>query len=109
MHHADLAFDVTTGFRFHPIEILLSMLIKLAAIAALGAPALAVRLLPLTETRPGLASPLLRAPEPAADLLDIAGALGTAPALELEVPAAAVMVLSFPRFVICGLRPLRGM
>jgi sterol desaturase/sphingolipid hydroxylase (fatty acid hydroxylase superfamily) len=42
MHHADLAFDVTTGFRFHPIEILLSMLIKLAAVAALGAPALAV-------------------------------------------------------------------
>jgi sterol desaturase/sphingolipid hydroxylase (fatty acid hydroxylase superfamily) len=42
MHHADLAFDVTTGVRFHPIEILLSMLIKLAAVAALGAPALAV-------------------------------------------------------------------
>jgi sterol desaturase/sphingolipid hydroxylase (fatty acid hydroxylase superfamily) len=44
MHHADLAFDVTTGFRFHPIEILLSMLIKLAVVAALGAPALAVLL-----------------------------------------------------------------
>ena len=42
MHHADLAFDVTTGVRFHPIEILLSMLIKLAVVAALGAPALAV-------------------------------------------------------------------
>jgi len=42
MHHADLAFDVTTGFRFHPFEILLSMLIKLAVIAALGTPALAV-------------------------------------------------------------------
>ncbi len=42
MHHADLAFDVTTGFRFHPIEILLSMLIKLATIAALGPPAIAV-------------------------------------------------------------------
>jgi sterol desaturase/sphingolipid hydroxylase (fatty acid hydroxylase superfamily) len=42
MHHADLAFDVTTGFRFHPIEILLSMLIKLATIAALGTPAIAV-------------------------------------------------------------------
>jgi sterol desaturase/sphingolipid hydroxylase (fatty acid hydroxylase superfamily) len=42
MHHADLEFDVTTGLRFHPIEILLSMLIKLAVIAALGAPALAV-------------------------------------------------------------------
>lgn len=42
MHHADLAFDVTTGVRFHPIEIFLSMAIKLAAIAALGTPALAV-------------------------------------------------------------------
>jgi sterol desaturase/sphingolipid hydroxylase (fatty acid hydroxylase superfamily) len=42
MHHADLAFDVTTGLRFHPIEILLSILIKLAVIAALGASALGV-------------------------------------------------------------------
>jgi sterol desaturase/sphingolipid hydroxylase (fatty acid hydroxylase superfamily) len=42
MHHADLEFDVTTGVRFHPVEILLSMLIKLATVAALGAPALAV-------------------------------------------------------------------
>ena len=42
MHHADLDFDVTTGLRFHPIEILLSMVIKLAVVAALGAPALAV-------------------------------------------------------------------
>jgi sterol desaturase/sphingolipid hydroxylase (fatty acid hydroxylase superfamily) len=42
MHHADLEFDVSTGLRFHPIEIMLSMLIKLTVIAALGAPALAV-------------------------------------------------------------------
>jgi sterol desaturase/sphingolipid hydroxylase (fatty acid hydroxylase superfamily) len=42
MHHADLEFDVSTGLRFHPIEILLSMLIKFAVIAALGVPALAV-------------------------------------------------------------------
>jgi sterol desaturase/sphingolipid hydroxylase (fatty acid hydroxylase superfamily) len=42
MHHTDLEFDVSTGLRFHPIEILLSMLIKFAVIAALGAPALAV-------------------------------------------------------------------
>src|SRR5258707_8748098 len=42
MHHADLAFDVTTGLRFHPIEILLSMLLKLAVIAAFGIPAVAV-------------------------------------------------------------------
>jgi sterol desaturase/sphingolipid hydroxylase (fatty acid hydroxylase superfamily) len=42
MHHADLAFDVTTGVRFHPIEILLSMVNKLGVVTALGAPALAV-------------------------------------------------------------------
>jgi sterol desaturase/sphingolipid hydroxylase (fatty acid hydroxylase superfamily) len=42
MHHADLEFDVSTGLRFHPIEILLSMAIKLTVVAALGAPALAV-------------------------------------------------------------------
>ena len=42
MHHADLEFDVTTGLRFHPAEILLSMTIKLAAVAVLGAPPLAV-------------------------------------------------------------------
>lgn len=42
MHHADLDFDVTTGARFHPIEIVLSMLIKFSAIAALGPPAIAV-------------------------------------------------------------------
>ncbi len=42
MHHADLEFDVTTGVRFHPVEMLLSMGIKLTVTAALGAPALAV-------------------------------------------------------------------
>jgi sterol desaturase/sphingolipid hydroxylase (fatty acid hydroxylase superfamily) len=42
VHHADLEFDVTTGLRFHPIEILLSMGIKLAVVAALGPPAIAV-------------------------------------------------------------------
>lgn len=42
MHHADLDFDVTTGTRFHPLEIALSMVIKLGAVAALGAPAIAV-------------------------------------------------------------------
>ncbi len=42
MHHADQAIDVTTGLRFHPIEILLSMAIKLAAVLALGPPAVAV-------------------------------------------------------------------
>src|SRR4029079_9512184 len=42
MHHADLDIDVTTGVRFHPFEIALSMVIKLALIVVLGAPALAV-------------------------------------------------------------------
>jgi sterol desaturase/sphingolipid hydroxylase (fatty acid hydroxylase superfamily) len=42
VHHADLDFDVTTGARFHPIEIILSMLIKLATIAVLGPPVVAV-------------------------------------------------------------------
>ena len=42
MHHADLEFDVTTGLRFHPIEILLSMGIKLGVVTALGTPAVAV-------------------------------------------------------------------
>jgi len=44
MHHTDLHFDVTTGVRFHPIEIVLSMLFKLGLVAALGAPAMGVLL-----------------------------------------------------------------
>ena len=44
VHHTDPAIDVTTALRFHPLEILLSMAIKIAAVAALGAPALAVLL-----------------------------------------------------------------
>lgn len=42
MHHADLDFDVTTALRFHPAEILLSMVIKMALVTALGPPAAAV-------------------------------------------------------------------
>jgi sterol desaturase/sphingolipid hydroxylase (fatty acid hydroxylase superfamily) len=42
MHHADLDIDVTTGVRFHPIEILLSLFIKFAVVALIGTPALAV-------------------------------------------------------------------
>ncbi|RLW68722.1 MAG: fatty acid hydroxylase [gamma proteobacterium symbiont of Stewartia floridana] len=42
VHHADPDYDLTTGARFHPIEILLSMLIKIATIAALGPPVVAV-------------------------------------------------------------------
>ena len=44
VHHADLDIDVTTGARFHPVEIVLSMLIKFAVILALGPPALGVLL-----------------------------------------------------------------
>lgn len=42
MHHADTEFDATTGLRFHPLEIVLSMAIKFAVIVLVGAPALAV-------------------------------------------------------------------
>jgi len=42
VHHADVEIDVTTGIRFHPFEILLSMVIKLGAVAAFVAPALGV-------------------------------------------------------------------
>lgn len=44
VHHADLDFDVTTGARFHPLEIGLSMAIKLLVIVVLGPPAAAVLL-----------------------------------------------------------------
>jgi sterol desaturase/sphingolipid hydroxylase (fatty acid hydroxylase superfamily) len=36
MHHTDLDYDVTTGLRFHPIEIFLSLLLKLAVVALVG-------------------------------------------------------------------------
>jgi len=42
MHHADLDIDITTGLRFHPIEMIISMAIKLSAIATLGPSPLAV-------------------------------------------------------------------
>jgi len=42
VHHTDLDFDVTTGSRFHPIEMVISIGFKCAAIAAIGAPAIAV-------------------------------------------------------------------
>ena len=44
MHHTDLDFDVTTALRFHPLEIVLSMLIKLVLVTLLGVPAVAVML-----------------------------------------------------------------
>ena len=42
VHHADLDYDLTTGARFHPLEIILSMLIKFATISVLGPPVVAV-------------------------------------------------------------------
>ena len=42
VHHADLDFDLTTGVRFHPFEVLLSMVIKVVAVGALGAAPVAV-------------------------------------------------------------------
>jgi len=42
VHHADLDVDVTTGARFHPVEIVLSLLLKFGAVALLGAPPLGV-------------------------------------------------------------------
>lgn len=42
VHHADLDYDVTTGARFHPLEIILSMLVKFATITVLGPPVVAV-------------------------------------------------------------------
>ena len=49
VHHSDLAFDVTTGVRFHPVEILLSLLIKAGLVVALGAPAVAVVLFEIVQ------------------------------------------------------------
>jgi len=42
VHHADIDFDCTTGLRFHPVEIVLSMVLKLGVVAALGPSAVAV-------------------------------------------------------------------
>jgi len=47
VHHADLDYDLTTGTRFHPLEIVISMLIKMAAIILLGPPVTAVVLFEL--------------------------------------------------------------
>ncbi len=48
VHHADLDCDVTTGLRFHPLEILLSMGIKMVVVAGLGIPVLAVLIFEIT-------------------------------------------------------------
>jgi sterol desaturase/sphingolipid hydroxylase (fatty acid hydroxylase superfamily) len=48
VHHADLDYDLTTGLRFHPIEIIVSMALKIAAITAIGPPVLAVLIFEVT-------------------------------------------------------------
>jgi sterol desaturase/sphingolipid hydroxylase (fatty acid hydroxylase superfamily) len=48
VHHADPDYDVTTGARFHPVEIIISMLIKFTAILILGAPVVAVVIFEVT-------------------------------------------------------------
>ncbi|MGP8304970.1 sterol desaturase family protein [Vibrio sp. YIC-376] len=42
MHHADLDIDVTTGARFHPIEIVISMVVKIGAVCVLGVSPIAI-------------------------------------------------------------------
>lgn len=42
MHHSDTQFDTTTGLRFHPMEIVFSMVLKMAGVAVLGAPMISV-------------------------------------------------------------------
>ncbi|MFA5180102.1 MAG: sterol desaturase family protein [Syntrophales bacterium] len=42
MHHTDMDLDLTSALRFHPLEIMISLLIKMAVVAALGPPAVAV-------------------------------------------------------------------
>ncbi|MBY0511417.1 MAG: sterol desaturase family protein [Rhodospirillaceae bacterium] len=42
VHHSDLELDATTGLRFHPLEIILSLALKIGAVFVLGAPPLAV-------------------------------------------------------------------
>ncbi len=42
VHHADLDYDLTTGLRFHPIEVILSMGLKIAVVVALGPPVVSV-------------------------------------------------------------------
>ena len=48
VHHADAHVDTSTGLRFHPVEIVLSILIKLAAVSMLGVPAIAVLIFEIT-------------------------------------------------------------
>ena len=49
-HHSDLDYDFTTGLRFHPLDALFSLLVVMAVVALLGAPALAVVVAGLLST-----------------------------------------------------------
>lgn len=42
IHHTDLDFDVTTAARFHPVEIIVSLIYKIGLVIVMGAPPLAV-------------------------------------------------------------------
>lgn len=48
VHHADAHVDTSTGLRFHPIEIVLSILVKLVTVSVLGAPAIAILIFEIT-------------------------------------------------------------
>lgn len=48
IHHSDQDCDVTTGVRFHPVEIIISVIIKISAVIILGAPVLTVILFEIT-------------------------------------------------------------
>ena len=61
MHHADLDVDVTTGARFHPFEILLSLGIKFLVVVPLGAAPLAVLLFEITLNATSSAAGWVRA------------------------------------------------
>ncbi|MHC8510253.1 MAG: sterol desaturase family protein [Rhodospirillales bacterium] len=47
MHHSDVDLDATSGVRFHPVEIILSLMIKIVLAVLLGAPAAAVMIFEL--------------------------------------------------------------
>ncbi|WP_299269987.1 sterol desaturase family protein [uncultured Psychrosphaera sp.] len=48
VHHADAHVDTSTGLRFHPIEIVISIVVKFVAVTALGVPAIAVLIFEIT-------------------------------------------------------------
>ena len=70
VHHTDPEFDVTTGVRFHPVEMLLSLGFKAVVIAGLGPPVAAVLLFEVLLNAGSLFSHAnLRLPAPVDGLL----------------------------------------